>query len=123
MIKTIKTTKYMRLDELIKHVWDNAIRDKSFVSNNASIVKFDCYGGIKLENDYVRKDTIFEVEVEEEITEDTVFDNLITVERDDMTYYEYKRSIGFILSKTSDVIQILASVNGKYRTVWERENQ
>ena len=36
MLKTIKTTKQMRLDELIKYIFDNGIEDKVFHSNGGS---------------------------------------------------------------------------------------
>lgn len=33
MLKTIKKNVQMRLDELIKYVWDNDIKDKTFCSS------------------------------------------------------------------------------------------
>lgn len=82
MIKTVKVKKQLRLDELIKYIFDNKIVDKKFssdiecdyVSENSVYVHSN--GTISLglgeTNEITPKDT-YTVEVEEEITEDTEF--------------------------------------------------
>ena len=81
----IKTKKEMNLPELIEWGWDNPeqIKGKYFKSNvkdvfgNYSIVQFsvDSFG---FKTDEIRRNDTFTVEVEEEITEDTVIPKLVT---------------------------------------------
>ena len=83
---TIKTKKEMNLPELIEWGWKNTdkVQGKNFKSNvkdvfgNYSIVQFsvDSYG---FKTDQVTRKDSFTVEIEEQITEDTVFDNLIEI--------------------------------------------
>lgn len=79
MLKTITKTKKLRLDELIKYVWDNAIYPSHFENDAGFKIHFDSIAGIKLDNDYVHSDaTVFTVEVEEKITEDIMFNTLVS---------------------------------------------
>lgn len=143
MLKTIKTTQYMRLDELIKHIFDNNITDKSFTSNMIS-EPYDLYrnkvyvhpdGTLSLGHDKtndITKYNSFKVEIEEEITEDTEFYNLQAVYLDtekqeikiDNLGGEW--SIKDVLYDYDDSIkclQIYAIIDGKRELIWEREEE
>ena len=84
MLKTIKRTKQMRLDELIKYVWENSISDKEFKSEtNPHVIVYVTQDNNVLDNGYsIGENDLFPVEIEEEITENTEFESVITVLRD-----------------------------------------
>ncbi|HCX3178259.1 hypothetical protein [Staphylococcus argenteus] len=81
----IKIKKEMQLDELIKWARENPelVRGKNFYpqgKSNERYVYFHLYDGRDcLINDFISTNDTFEVEVEEEITEDTKFDRLFEV--------------------------------------------
>ena len=118
MLKTIKKNVQLRLDELIKYAWENDIRNKSYRSDNGQFVKFKENGRF-ISAWGIGSDDLFTVEIEEEITEDTIFDYLIPIEKDGTVYRGYKNSIDGMLNSYSNIVQILANIDGKYRTIWE----
>ncbi|HGO3282446.1 TPA: hypothetical protein ACRVOW_002496 [Staphylococcus aureus] len=81
----IKVKKEMRLDELIKWAWDNPelVRGEKFYPQGnryETCVYFHLYDGRRcLMRDFIKVDDTFEVEYEEEITEETKFDRLLEV--------------------------------------------
>lgn len=77
----IKVKKYMDLAELIQWGWDNKIKNREFYSENGKKAIFNSNGNFKPKVYFKPEDT-FTVEVEEEITEETVITNLVEV-------YEY----------------------------------
>ena len=75
---TIKTKKEMNLPELIEWIWENEIEDKRFISDCVKGKVFvSKYGKITTACGIGKTDT-FTVEIEEEITEDTVLPELVT---------------------------------------------
>ncbi|MDG5196499.1 hypothetical protein QAC66_12715 [Staphylococcus aureus] len=108
----IKTKKTMTLCELIKWAWENPelTNDKKFFSRNS------CYSGSvefcsginrTIVINHIMFDDEFEVEVEEEITEETKFDKLVEMERDgDLTIWE-NRSIKSLVTDFSKAFYIL----------------
>lgn len=81
----IKTTKQMRLDELIKYVWDNNLRNRAFIpktpdaGDHGYIVRAGVNGGIEFDNQGLFVSQPFQfyvVEVEEELTEDTLLQDV-----------------------------------------------
>ena len=72
----IKTKKEMNLPQLIEWAWYNNIENRIFVASEGGAVKFVSKGGFKTLM-IVESDETFTVEVEEEITKDTVIPNLI----------------------------------------------
>ena len=75
---TIKTKKEMNLPELIEWAWKNGIKKRSFISNDGKITaNFEDMGHF-IADSFISSDVTFTVEVEEPITEDTVFDKLIS---------------------------------------------
>ena len=97
MLKTIKTTKHMRLDELIKYVRENKenlfkgrVSTEFKTENNKEIIFID--NGNFITTNRINIDDLFIVEVEEEITEDTKFNILVKLFYEDgeycvLTYY------------------------------------
>ena len=63
----------MTLPELIQWGWKNRITEKAFYSNlDGSSVYFDKLQNVSIEHETAIDET-FTIEVEEEITEDTIF--------------------------------------------------
>ncbi len=73
---TIKTKKEMNLPELIEWAIKKDIKDEKFYSKNGCHISIDYRGHVFLWD--IRLNEIFTVEVEEEITEHTVFPKLVT---------------------------------------------
>ncbi|EGQ3416652.1 hypothetical protein H5708_002360 [Staphylococcus pseudintermedius] len=71
----ITVKKQMTLPRLIEWVWDNDVKNRSFTGTCGGEVDFDRDGFCH--SDLIEPDEIFEVEVEEEITEDTKIPTLI----------------------------------------------
>ena len=130
MLKTIKTTKQMRLDELIKHVWDNDFSMKGFMVFKSDCDKFE----VRISShmlDYVwdksskfsslNRGITFTVEVEEELTEDTVFKCLLEIIDGELVYIRNKKTIKESVKDDTD--RFYALVNGKLELVWERDGE
>lgn len=124
MLKTIKTTKYLNLHELIKYVWENDVTDKDFKSETSPhvIVTATQLNNVINNGFAIEKNDLFTVEIEEEITEDTELDCVISVDSDGYTFKTFNTTIDYLNSTYSDLVQILANIDGKYRTIWERGN-
>ena len=137
MIKTIKVKKQLRLDELIKYVWDNNEIFKGrthikFTSNSSCTVIFDDSG--YFETDYGHDaDDAFTVEVEEEVTEDTefvgiqeIFFNKENEELEVEIHAPLKRkTINDVLEEHDECTecrQIYALINKKLQLIWEAES-
>lgn len=131
MIKTIKIEKQLRLDELIKFVWDNELYPSRFDSTqgryrlqfshdgsvNSTIGADGIFGG-----SIGRRSTLFEIEIEEEITEDTVFDSLIEIVADG-GYIDHGCNISISDIEGQHSIRFYALINGKLELIWEREEE
>lgn len=73
----IKRKVEMKLPKLIEWAWENEVSNKAFYSNySGGSAFFDEEQILFLEHE-TRKDETFTVEIEEEITEDTVFPILV----------------------------------------------
>ena len=129
MLKTIKTTKHMRLDELIKYVRENKenlfkgrVSTEFKTENNKEIIFID--NGNFITTNRINIDDLFIVEVEEEITEDTKFHILVGIYfleeiegYGSITYYN--RSIDDVKDRESE--SIYALIDNKLELIWERE--
>ena len=123
MLKTIKTTKQMRLDELLKYVWGNSVNEKRvFLGNHEQRVVFDNVGGFYPSGYVYSPDTTFTVEIEEPITEDTVFDNLIEVTKNDNVLHYNRTNISDVATNRSSK-RFYALISGKLELVWERDEE
>ena len=117
MIKTIKVKKTKNLSELIEYIRESRKKDTEFVSNYENIVNVDYIGQITTVGKFLN-DT-FIVEVEEEITEDTVFNTLVDVNNNDEVHIAWNDSIS--LYDKEQTKEIHAIVNGKLQLIWEAE--
>lgn len=75
MVK-IKKEITMSLDELIKWAKENNITSKTYKNNFGDIVSFDMFGDISVSG-YFNIDSNIFVEIEEEITEDTILPEVV----------------------------------------------
>lgn len=131
-LKTIKIIKYFRLDELIHYIKENNIINKSFhtvgIGGNECVELtvhdselFEVYG-------HISRDSVFPVEVEEKITTDMFFSDIIEVYEPSRNtennsidnYYTVRHA-----NKTIDDIKkkgtkrVYALINGEIRLIWE----
>src|SRR5699024_9295025 len=125
MLKTIKVKRDLRLDELIKYIFDNGIEDKVFPSNGGSSfdmceVRVSGSGNIKMSG-YINEHTTFTVEVEEEITKDTRIPKTATLTKNEEVLRSWNNSINGLKKAYPDALQIHAIVNGKLQLIWEAE--
>ncbi|MCQ9290674.1 hypothetical protein NQ016_03965 [Staphylococcus hyicus] len=97
MVK-INTKKKMTLPELIQWGWDNEAIGR-FEGDKGSLVLFDANSWV-ISNKFVCSEEFFEVEFEEEITEETVITNLIEV-------YKYDRNTNIHLNKNMNIKKVL----------------
>ncbi|WP_204181906.1 hypothetical protein [Staphylococcus sp. GDY8P152P] len=76
----IKTKKQLNLPQLIEWAMDNEIKDRMFLTESAYCVGFDKHGFIYFNStNCMPLDQLFTVEVEEEITEDTVIPKMVEI--------------------------------------------
>ena len=132
MLKTIKTTKQLRLDELIRYVWENNITDREFKCETNSNIFVHARQSINvIANGFgIREDDLFPVEIEEEISEDTIFRELYSVYyngiesfRDVYTNASLKIIFGSDANQGIETKRVYALYKGKIQLIWERENQ
>ena len=130
----VVTKKQMRLDELIKYVWENDLRDRAFIpktpdaGDHGYIVRV-VNGGIEFDNQGLFVSQPFQfyvVEVEEELTEDTEFEELVFV-YDDYAHRPLSgsmvhKSIHDILEYKSPIYKIYALVNRSLVLIWSSDH-
>ena len=120
MIKTIKVKKEMNFRELMEYILENDIRDREFTSRENEYEFGVCEDGIF--NFYCANYNMgetYEVEVEEEITEDTEFESLVEVtKRGEVFLYRYS-SIDEFMGEDSKVFYTL--IDGELVKIWGRE--
>ena len=120
MLKTVKVKKNLRLDELIKHVWDNHLYPETFKSNFNDFAHFDKTGKYKLiDQRGINQATKFTVEVEEEIDYDTIFEEVYRVTKEGVVTSDKNKSIGECLDWKDYQVQIFAMLDGKLQLIWE----
>lgn len=131
MIKTIKVKKQMRLDELIKYAIETGLSNYQFTSNNNVDVYFSSSGyflisGGKTGDGASRSiqlvDT-FTVEVEKDITDDTVFEDItvvLKINSRDETGHFYNSTLKDI-KKAKNLLSAYIPIGGKLQLIWERE--
>ena len=122
MLKTIKINKQMRLDELIKYVWDNSVNEKRvFLGNHGQRVVFDNVGGFYPSGYAYSPDSTFTVEVEEPITEDTEFDCILEIRKGSLTHIRRRKTIKENLTEETE--RFYALINGHLELVWEADGE
>ncbi|MBN6755888.1 hypothetical protein [Staphylococcus saprophyticus] len=79
----IKTKKQLNLPQLIEWAWENKIKSHIIRADKQLMnIQFDEHGDFRTYG-FTGIDTTFTIEIEEEITEDTVFKKLICLDVDD----------------------------------------
>lgn len=121
MIKTIKVKKQLRLDELIKYVWDNDVQNERFRSKESDMLVLVEHGRVFTEWTIDKCET-FTVEVEEEITEDTKIPKTAIITENETINSSWNNSIKGLKSYYPGAVQIHAIINGKLELIWERES-
>ena len=124
MIKTIKVKKQMRLDELIKYIRDNRVREKTFRTDEhgnalSNALKVDEDGLIETYFPNMHLNNSFTVEVEEEIDYDTVFEDVYRVTKEGYVTSDKNKSIDACLDWKDYQVQIFAMLDGKLQLIWE----
>lgn len=94
MVK-IKRKVQKNLPQLIEWAWDNGIDSRTFIDPEGGDITFDEYGEIVDVHSINHHDT-FTVEVEEEITEDTVIDEMLLVYDNGVTHIAENKNLSFI---------------------------
>ena len=129
MLKTIKTTKQMRLDELIKYIRDNRVREKTFRTDEhgnalSNALKVDEDGLIETYFPNMRINNSFTVEVEEEINNTTIFKSVVGVlNNDEIMLTNMHATIEGIQDRYGSMKEIYAVIDGKLQLVWERDEE
>ena len=72
----IKTVKKMSLPELINYVWENELYPCKYINNFNGEVVFNDTGKFMTDESFISPNSYFTVTAEEELTEDTEFDEL-----------------------------------------------
>ncbi|WP_414052922.1 hypothetical protein [Macrococcus animalis] len=80
----IKQTRHVRLDELLKYVWNNNINDTRFESDNDSWVRVDEYGDV-VSVYSIEKSDLFVITEEVEITEEMELKQLIAIYKNNLS--------------------------------------
>ena len=88
----IKTKKQLNLPQLIEWAWGNDVRNRNIrADQDISAVFINQFGDVYTTDD-VERDSTFTVEIEEEITEDTVIPRILVKSNYDDTAKEYRDS-------------------------------
>lgn len=82
----IKRERKVRLDELLKYVWDNGITDKYFCDEIGNDLYINVDGEIQ-EAEYIHKNDRFKITEEVEITEDTKIPLIVAMNRNIVDRY------------------------------------
>ena len=119
----IKTKKYLNLLQLIEYAWDNEIENKEYPCDGFEdkTVIFNGMGWAEFSDEYsYNKTDFFIVTTEEEITEDTVFENLIEV-REGLTGHMTWENATIDSEKDNSSQEFHAYIDGKYELIWTHE--
>lgn len=123
MLKTVKVKKQMRLDELIKYVWDNHLYPETFKSNFNDFAHFDKTGKYKLiDQRGLNQATKFTVEVEEKIDYDTIFEEVYRVTKEGYVTSDKNKSINECLDWKDYQTQIFAMIDRKLELIGEAKD-
>ncbi|RXS21393.1 hypothetical protein [Staphylococcus saprophyticus] len=128
MVK-IKQKKQLNLPQLIEWAWDNDIRDTMIKLKS----EYPAKQGIVIDNggrlhlvgmDYLSKSNTFTVEVEEEITLDTVFEEILLIVNNGLGIEVYSNySINDVLSNNEGYYEetVMLILKPDPEVIWTRE--
>ncbi|MGS5040237.1 hypothetical protein ACVDHH_01250 [Staphylococcus saprophyticus] len=123
MVK-IKQKKQLTLPQLIEWAWENEIKSHIIRADKQLMnIQFDEHGDFRTYG-FTGIDTTFTVEVEEEITKDTVFEEILLIVNNGLgieVYYNY--SINDVLSNNEgyyeETVMLILKPDPKF--IWTRE--
>ncbi|WP_394856541.1 hypothetical protein [Staphylococcus saprophyticus] len=119
MVK-IKRKVEKNLPQLIEWAMDNDVTDRMFLTENSYCVGFDRHGFIYFNSSRTMPlYQTFTVEVEEEITEDTVIDKLVAIDSDNDALVFSNYTIKEI--KNSGFKEFHAYIDGEFKLIWTKE--
>ena len=95
MVK-IKQKKQLNLPQLIEWLLKSGYRNYTANSNMGNTVTLSRYGAIQFSHGTFFPEETFTVEVEEEITEDTVLDEMLLVYDNGVTHIAENKNLSFI---------------------------
>ncbi|MCI2885858.1 hypothetical protein FH114_02265 [Staphylococcus hominis] len=103
----IKKKVEMTLPELIEWAWKNGVKEKAFYSNlDGGSVYFDMVQTVSVEH-AIAKDETFTVEVEEEITEETLLPKILVLYKGENPEILHNETIEVTDYEKEDVIYII----------------
>ncbi|WP_432720496.1 hypothetical protein [Staphylococcus shinii] len=119
----IKTKKQLNLPQLIEWGWKNTLLSygKLYKKDDQ---EFGDYASFDHRTNEIRVcgkidwDDTFTVEVEEEITEDTVFEYLINVYRGNGTFMELDTNECINEYNVANLIEVHAYIDGEFKLIW-----
>ncbi|MDK9859257.1 hypothetical protein P1A29_02225 [Staphylococcus equorum] len=115
----IKTKKQLNLPQLIEWAMENEIKDRMFLSG-CYCVGFDRHGYIYFNSGLtIPLDRTFTVEVEEEIDEDTEFEHLIEVTKEEFHIKWSDSSVAGQMMPVSK--EFHAYIDGEFKLIWKHE--
>lgn len=121
----IKQKKQLNLPQLIEWAWDNNVKNERYRcsdSNPYEYVWINENSDVELDEDMcISKNDTFTVEVEEEITEDTVFEYLINVYRGNGTFMELDTNECINEYNVANLIEVHAYIDGEFKLIWTHE--
>ncbi len=125
---TIKTKKEMNLPELIEWLWKSKKSVYKVTSNMNGVVKLEPYGLITFSSGDFYPEETFTVEIEEEITEDTVIPkiaelNLCGYDQHEELFVNENKSIKQLLSEeeTNNVAFYIMNDDKTMTLIWTQE--
>ena len=118
MIKTIKVKTEMNFRELMEYIIQNDVSGE-FKSDDVTTFSVNANGEFKFHEFYYDDGETYEVDVEEEITEDTIFGTLVEIFDEHKLIIHHSAKVKDIVVR--DTNNIYALINGELKLVWERE--
>ncbi|GEQ06987.1 hypothetical protein [Staphylococcus gallinarum] len=115
----IKTKKQLNLPQLIEYAWENGIKGETFYARETGMenVHFNTSGRAEFSSVHqFSSDDYFTVEVADEITEDTEFQNIVEVTTDDLFATWEDASISTWKSEYSK--EFHAYIDGEFKCIW-----
>lgn len=120
----IKTKKQLNFPQLIEWAFENPelAKSKLYLTKEhdeySPYVQFSVDGYGVRTSQSISKDDTFTVEVEEEITEDTVFEYLINMYRGNGTFMELDTNECINEYNVANLIEVHAYIDGEFKLIW-----
>ena len=118
MIKTIRFKEEMNFRELMEYIIQNDVSG-TFASCDGRQFKVDKNGTFEFGTCFYGRGETYEIEVEEEITEDTMFNCLVEITNNSSATCYHSLKIEDIVGSTTK--KIYALIDGDLKLVWERD--